>query len=497
MNDDQGVKADDLRTMGTGSHIETGAESAPTNVSYLLYLAFAAFLIGRCWIFVDPEVRHSTISLYAKYGFEYAAAAAQHVTVYDVSAADARKRPALPGSRPEPGAGTIEYPPMVISWMALPVRLLHLPEHGWPVSAAELRAYITGARVGFVLFDVFGMGLLWYALRVRFRARSGRLAAAIGSYAACGLCLYALIYDRMDIVMGTLIAAALVTLTSPLPWAVSFVLLAIAIHFKVVAILLAPVWIIGSLPCGVLRSRPVHQCLAVSSRIGILGLAGLAIFLPYFLQCGWQTLEFLNYHTQRGIQFESLLANILLLLRPIGLPVSIEHSYGSTNLQVAGSSAMASLATAAMLCTIAIAVRCLWVDVRKRSEGLPSTTRVGLLFPELFVRHSVLILAIGICGSKVFSPQYLLWFLPLVPQLILADEQADSKLQSVFFGVALFTMLIYPVLFDTDIRPALRDGYSVTYLPPTLRGLVTLTFRNALFLWMTVLLWRPSAERNP
>lgn len=321
-----------------------------THRSWWVWLALALFVISRLWILLYPETRHSTMGIYATYAFEASAAQRENRTLYDVHADNARHRESVIGHQLEPGAAVIEYPPLAISWMRAPALILGLTKGNLGnLNQASLASYEVVARIGLAVVDVICLALMISILRGRLNATDREIAVGIGSYALSGAFLYALVYDRMDLVTTTLIVAALAALTSRLPYFISFSVLAAAINFKLVAIVMAPVWLIGSVPCGTLREGPLKVSRALALRMSVLCGLTCLIFAPYFAMDGVKCLEFLKYHSERGIQLESLIANAVLLTSKLGIPVGIEHSYGSTNIVTPWSFGLILCATACMV----------------------------------------------------------------------------------------------------------------------------------------------------
>ena len=80
---------------------------------------------------------------------------------------------------------------------------------------------------------------------------TGRLAVF---FAGLGL-LSQLAFDRLDAVMGALLLLAVALMLGRRHYAWSFLVLAVAIAFKFVPIVLAPLWVIGSLPVEMIAAR--------------------------------------------------------------------------------------------------------------------------------------------------------------------------------------------------------------------------------------------------
>ena len=115
----------------------------------------------------------------------------------------------------------------------------------------------------------------------------------------------------------------------------------------------------------------------------------------------------------------------------------------------------------------------------------------------LCMKYCVLLLLIGMCGAKVFSPQYLLWIIPLTPLVLLHDRKSDIVLQGAVWLVCFTTLLVWPSLYG-EVRPlsVLSDG-SLRFHPPTAIGLAVLSIRSMALLWLTALLWKERARVAP
>jgi hypothetical protein len=464
----------------------------------MVLLVLLTFAITRFLMLRFPEGRNSTAFwLFASYGFEAVAASERNVSVYRIRASIVTD--SLRGSASTiPGAGVIEYPPLAISWLALPARVIGGSRDGkGRVSASERKRYSDVLRIELAVIDVICLCLLAITLRRSFRASYDRTIGGLASYVFCTSLMFTLLLDRLDLVLGALILIALALLSSSLSIAWSFVVLGLAVSFKVVALLIAPVWLIGSLPCGIFRKSLRQRLAAYAGHSASLAVVFLLPIAPYWLRDGRHSFDFLQYHSQRGVQIESLIANGMFLLRPLGLHVDIARQFGSADVIAPGAGRLSVLFTIAMVGALGAAVAKMRREVVSAAGRFPDELRVARAMPALCAKYTVLSLVIGMCGAKVFSPQYLLWILPLGPLVILYDRRADVVWQGAVAFVCFASLLVWPLLYS-EVRPhaVLADG-SLRFYPPTSIGVATLSMRSVALLWLTVSLWRQAARDGP
>jgi hypothetical protein len=182
---------------------------------------------------------------------------------------------------------------------------------------------------------------------------------------------------------------------------------------------------------------------------------------------GW--LSPFTYNTVRPIQVESVPATILWVGSWIGLPAWPDHSFHSFNLVGPLTGSLNVLSTVALL------GGCMWIYWRQLTGHMS------------FVRALLACTLVIICSSRVFSPQYLLWVIPLVAAI-------ERKYDLVWLAVCVLTTLVYPFAYRGFQLYGLTtpDSYPVLFL-------ALIGARNALLVVATAryLLPHLDARRRP
>jgi hypothetical protein len=290
-----------------------------------------------------------------------------------------------------------------------------------------------------------------------YRFASSRAANLYALYIVLGGAITTL--ARFDLVPALVTLAAL--------WAVSrrrftlgYLLLALGVLLKLYPLFLLPIVMIehrrvlhfrgGSLlPGPVLRGA------------GIFGLTvALGFLVAIILEpVGWWS-PFLQV-SHRPLEVESIPATLLWLTSLVGSSAVPDHSFHSFNLVGPAAGALSTLGD------LSLVAGCLFVYWRQ-SKGRIDVGRAFLA-----------VVCVAIVTSKVFSPQYLIWALPLVAMI----EGFDL----IWIATSLLTTLVYPILFELDQLHGL--GVPSRYSPHFL-GLIAI--RNALLLIAT---WRAAVPR--
>jgi hypothetical protein len=197
-----------------------------------------------------------------------------------------------------------------------------------------------------------------------------------------------------------------------------------------------------------------YRCLLAC---GLGGAVGLSIVnLPMLALAAGPYLETFRYHGLRGVQIESVYAGLLLLLRPLGAQLSVEESFGSTNL----ANPATELIKLVSPCLFVVASG--YVLLRRRFA--PNGLGVSVL--------SCVLLLVFMLTNRVFSPQYLIWI--AAPLLVLAAHQpAERRLWWTCFAAVLLSQLIFPRGY-----PLLKAFHPL--------AVVLLNLRNGLLVWVVV-----------
>ena len=338
------------------------------------------------------------------------------------------------------------------------------------------------------LCDVACFALL---LAIAWKRRLALAGWVVLSYTVTSALLGHLLYDRLDVALLLLLllwaycwVRSLEDSSQAFAWmAASYFMLGLSISFKLIPVVASPFLLLSELyaPRRFVRIAVALACLTVSV---------ISPFIIQYAESGPGVFALFGFHAKRGIEIESLYAGIILIASLFGLPIEIGNTIGAWEISWAWSPACKTFAT--ILLFMFLGGTALWALLRwsrYRREDAYCTA--------CFVIAAVVIL------SNVFSPQYLIWAVPMM--LLLAVERLPDKASPpwVLFGLILAMILLTLWLFPYNYfrRMLGPDGspyglvpYVEDFSSPAPEACVVLALRNVLYLgivvWLGVMLFR-------
>jgi hypothetical protein len=344
----------------------------------------------------------------------------------------------------------------------LPYRDLFIEYPPGSLPAFVLPAVFSASRDGYVdafaseMAVLLGITLLLTALAARGLRGPHAWVLPSVTFAAAALLLYPVAVTRYDAVVAlTLGLAALCATLGERFLFLGFASLGFGAAAKVVPAL-------ATVPLALAR-RGAASGYAVF-------LAVLAVFFAPFVLLGGRGLwEGFAYQAERGLQIESLAASVLIPLLSVE---SVVFEYGAFEVRGSGVGLATSLSPLLALVLMLITGLVMFREYR----------RFGRLGAATFPRYGAALILAFMLGSKVLSPQYMIWLLPLVP--LSAGGAAGAIVCAVFLITCLLTTQVFPTHYD--------DLLAFRYPGPEL-----LLIRNLLLaaLWV-VMLALPAATRE-
>jgi hypothetical protein len=433
-------------------------------------VVWSAFLISRALflyaqLILLPTAGDCDIRIYARYAAAYERASDDSRSVYDYC-------------RPE-------YPHLALVVMALPrAGMIDIPTE--PADNPDgLGLYRGFFRLEMALFDLLEfLATLWLVKRWFRHEPAWRRTQRLLAYVFGTLLLGTLLYTRLDVALGALVLLSLALLVSRLHYAWSFAVLAVAINFKLVPVVLIPLWVVASLPPAVVRGGR-RRLVAVCAWRGVMAVAlTVALSVPGYLSSGGRCLDFLTYHRERGLEIGSFYSTALLQMKSFGYPAEFGYGHGSINIDAPAAPLLVRLspvfASALMLAATVLSCRLL---LRRKYESLSA---ISANPAADLACSTALVLAAFIVGNKVFSPQYLLWLIPLIPLL-----PGRVRWCSAAFAAACLLSTLTVLLWQQHIIGDSDWVETVTSVRgPTALGSALLIARNVAFLGFGLLLGR-------
>jgi hypothetical protein len=349
-----------------------------------------------------------------------------------------------------------EYPPLTILVFSLPLLVQIL---NYQVTFALLMAVVT-------------IGIYWL---LQYYGPSGS-SLVFALYLLIGVPALALV--RFDL-LPALLTLLCVMAAERRRWTMAYCVLAGGVLLKIYPILLLPalfiaeqqafgrlhvpandfVWRDVPRQCwytlrGILRWRWQNCLLFLILLLGITGVFALLDFHG-------AVVSQLSYFHQRPIQVESTGSTVLWIVRQMGIPWRrVEYSYGSIN--IVSDKLGQSVLQAEMSFLLVGVAYILLLQWRKKID---------------IVQASIALILVFLATGKTFSPQYLMWLIPL-----LAYSGAFNRFWIICWGViSLLTAILY--IFFYSQLPTSIDAH-IIILPKGFLGIVNA--RNMLFVFATL-----------
>lgn len=387
----------------------------------------------------------------------------------------------------------VEYPPLSIGLFVATRTVAETfapatsgrPQVGHYATIADVcrfgRAFgVLGCAVQVLVFA----GLFRIGRRMYPEEPPAEFAGRLSVYLAGSLLMTDLVHERLDAMLAAMVFLSVVLLGKN-RWVASYAVLAAAIAFKLVPAALGPVWLFASVPAdrrqkgrAARGTGPLASALAL--RGAVLTAFMAAWLFPFYLIGGPRSFAFLAFHRARGIQCESSYGSLLLLLRSCGYPVVARLRFGCWEFVSPLSSLMGVASTLTLGAGLLAAAIVGFVTLRPGPAG----DRPGRTAPDLRQLSTLTSLTLMVFAGlgKVFSPQYALWVIPLVPLLPLQGWARHG-----FFGLFLFACLLTR-LAHPALQPILNGRDSV--LP-----VMILTVRA--LLWLALIVWQVRLSFQP
>jgi hypothetical protein len=268
--------------------------------------------------------------------------------------------------------------------------------------------------------------------------------------AAGGIMLYPVAVTRYDAVVALSLATAVLCASYGRRY-LAYASLGLGTVAKLVPAL-------ATLPLAVFRRGAVP---GFGAFFGVVAL----FFVPALLFGGGGFVGSFAYHADRGVQVESLAASALMAT---GRVSEVVFEYGAFELRGRGAGLAGDLSLVVTVILLLSTAFFMWRSYRRGSG------------PRAFPRYAAALILAFMLGSKVLSPQYVIWLLPLVP--LGAGGLPGLALSAAFLAACYLTTQVFPIHYGDLLN--LRSP-----------GPELLLARNLLLvlLW-SLLLWLPDGR---
>lgn len=357
----------------------------------------------------------------------------------------------------------LEYPPLTLAIFSL-----------------SLFAPIPYYQLLFALWMALTAVLIYWLL-LRYGPRGSALACAC--YALVGA--WATAEGRFDMVPAAFTLLCLIAAERK-HWTAAYVALVFGVLLKIYPILFLPALFIAEqrdaqtfhIPALTIKTAPIELWRTLREArqwrwkntlifLGILvGVTGIFALIDF----QGAVVSQITYFAHRPVQIESTGSIFLWIATKFGFPAYVVYTFGSLNIISAWGNAVSLLFEVAFLLGYAYT---LWIQWRGKID---------------LVQACIALLLVFIAGGKVFSPQYLIWVIPL-----LAYAGAYDVFWLLVWGItSLLTTIIYPYLYTRTHNILL-----VQNVP----GFVQIVgIRDALFVFITLAYlfnWFDVCHRKP
>jgi hypothetical protein len=349
--------------------------------------------------------------------------------------------------------------------------------------------YCQTFRVEMCLFDIASFVLLWKVVQKR---QAGLAGWAALTYTATTAIFGHLLYDRLDVGLSFfLLAWAFCWIKSmeasrrSIAWsAAAYACVGLGFSYKIVPIIIIPFLILADL-----KSTRRGLRLA-TSLLALIATATLPFAIQYSIS-GPQVFDLFQFHSQRGVQIESIYSTLMMIGSLLGWDVFIIFAHGGFNLAGDLSKLMIHLSIGALLIFLA----CAWL----RLFFSPSEIR-----RQEGYRMTCFVLVAAVILSRVLSPQYFIWGLTM--SLLLAVELFPNgraqpwALTVLWLIIAGLSTWLFPYHYLT--QPGIQGLASnnplqakiLYFWPCMILGLRNLAYLG-LVVWLGMLLFRRSGLR--
>jgi hypothetical protein len=257
------------------------------------------------------------------------------------------------------------------------------------------------------------VALVLIALAARRLWGTWSYVVPVVTFAAAALLLYNLILARYDAVVTlTLALSTLCVALGGRYLLVAYTSLGFGAAAKLVPAL-------ATLPLATMRRGAARGYLAFFAVLALF-------FAPPLLLASEGLARSFAYQAERGLQVESLAASVLLKL---GCVTHTTFDYGAIEVRGCGVEFASSLSFPLTASLLLITVLMMYREYRARRLAV-----------EHYPRYAAALILAYMLGSRVLSPQFMLWLLPLVP--LVGRRFAKIGISAVFLAACGMTRLV-------------------------------------------------------
>lgn len=247
-------------------------------------------------------------------------------------------------------------------------------------------------------------------------------------------------------------------------WVWAYVLLMMGILLKFYPVLLLPPLFIAEQKSYSYQWNAWPRWKAFA--IGLVVFAGIGLTSLAISIAG--TLGSLQYFKSRPLEIESFPGALVWLAHYVGYPYRYQYSFVSMNVISSISDTIGTLSTATLIIGL---LSIFWLQWRGKLD-------VGTT--------CLVVMALVLGTSKIVSPQYIMWIIPLVWYV----GKFNLRWIIPWGIVMILTFFIYPVVYNSASPPP-----EILFLLGLVRGLILLGF-VVIMLWRHVMLLKVEKREN-